>query len=162
MDATMNTELAALLQTNKLSIGTAESCTGGSIAAFLTAVAGSSAYVKGGIVAYSNDVKAGVLGVSEEDLARHGAVSEPVVRQMVRGAQRVLACDCAVSTSGVAGPGGGSAEKPVGTVWIAAAFAEEIRSQCFHFQGTRSENIQASVENALQMLSCLLRDHLTK
>ena len=144
------------LQQNALTVGTAESCTGGSIAATLTAVSGSSAYVKGGIVAYSNDVKTNVLGVSAEDILRYGAVSEQVVHQMARGAQRILACDCAVATSGVAGPTGGTPDKPVGTVWIAAAYGEQIRTQCFHFEGTRSENVQASTETALRMLLDLL------
>ena len=86
-------------------------------------MAGSSEYFTGGVVAYCNEVKHHVLGVSEADLNTFGAVSQPVVEQMARGTMRVLGCDCAVATSGIAGPGGGTPSKPVGTVWIAAALS---------------------------------------
>lgn len=99
-------EIAALLQERHLTLGTAESCTGGRIAHLITSYAGSSSYFKGGVVSYCNEIKHRVLGVSEEDLAAFGAVSQPVVEQMAKGAIRVLNCDCAVATSGIAGPGG--------------------------------------------------------
>ena len=114
-------EIGECLRARHLTMGTAESCTGGYIAHLITRVAGSSDYFCGGVVSYSNEVKHHVLGVSEESLVQYGAVSCPVVEQMALGAIRVLGCDCAVATSGIAGPGGGSPEKPVGTVWIAAA-----------------------------------------
>ena len=112
-------EIGELLRSRHLTMGTAESCTGGYIAHLITRVAGSSDYFCGGVVSYSNEVKHHVLGVSEDSLAQYGAVSRPVVEQMALGAIRVLGCDCAVATSGIAGPGGGTPEKPVGLIYIA-------------------------------------------
>lgn len=152
-------ELADALKSGHLVMGTAESCTGGTIASMITARAGSSAYFAGGVVSYCNEVKRDVLGVSEEDLMAHGAVSQPVVEQMARGTMRVLGCDCAVATSGIAGPGGGTPSKPVGTVWIAAAYKERILSECYHFgENPRRENIRLSAEAALRMLLGLIRE----
>lgn len=111
--------LGVLLEQRGLMITTAESCTGGWVAKVLTDRAGSSAYVHSGIVTYSNEAKSELLGVTDLSLAEHGAVSEPVVREMVAGAVATTGADIAVAISGVAGPGGGSDEKPVGTVWIA-------------------------------------------
>lgn len=138
-------------------MGTAESCTGGRIANMVTLVAGSSDYFVGGVVSYSNEVKHNVLGVSEDSLRLHGAVSREVVEQMAQGAIRTLGCDCSVATSGVAGPGGGSPEKPVGTVWIAAALKEQVVSHCYHFGTVRAENIQSAADTALTMLLELLQ-----
>lgn len=149
-------QLAAQLKARHLLMGTAESCTGGKIASMITSMAGSSEYFAGGVVSYCNEVKHSVLGVSEDDLRAFGAVSRPVVEQMARGAIRVLGCDCAVATSGIAGPGGGTPAKPVGTVWIAAAYRDKLYSECFHFNGSRTENIQLSAEAALRMLLDLL------
>lgn len=152
-------EVAELLRAKQLVMGTAESCTGGTIASMITSRAGSSEYFAGGVVSYCNEVKHRVLGVSEADLNAFGAVSQPVVEQMARGAMRVLGCDCAVATSGVAGPGGGTPLKPVGTVWIAAAYKERIRSECYHFgENPRLENIRLSAEAALRMLLGLLQE----
>ena len=145
----------ALLQRQWM-MGTAESCTGGRIASLITSVSGSSAYFAGGIVSYSNPVKENVLGVSASDLSQFGAVSRPVVEQMVKGAMRVLGCDCAVATSGIAGPTGGSPDKPVGTVWIAAATRDKVVSECFYFKGDRKQNIQQAAEKALQLLLDIL------
>ncbi|MDR1161729.1 MAG: CinA family nicotinamide mononucleotide deamidase-related protein [Tannerellaceae bacterium] len=145
------------LLAKRLTMGTAESCTGGRIASMLTSVPGSSRYFTGGIVSYSNEVKHRVLGVSHEDLARYGAVSQPVVEQMSLGALRVLGCDCAVSTSGIAGPDGGMPGKPVGTVWIAAAYKGEVVSGCYHFAGIREMNIVRASNMALLMLLELIR-----
>lgn len=156
MNPTLN-ELVALLQAKQLTLGTAESCTGGNIAHEITLQAGSSAYFKGGIVSYCNEVKHHVLGVSEKDLQAHGAVSQPVVEQMATGAMRVLGCDCAVATSGIAGPGGAVPDKPVGTVWIAAAYRERVTSRCFHFPHDRAGNIAAATQAALQLLTGLLK-----
>ena len=124
----MKTEekVGELLKAKNFSLSTAESCTGGGIAALITSVPGSSEYFKGGIVAYSNEVKADLLHVSVETLAQYGAVSRETVVEMVKGAMKTLKTDCAVATSGIAGPGGGTPEKPVGTVWIAAACKNEI------------------------------------
>lgn len=150
-------QLGELLRSKKLSMGTAESCTGGRIANMITLVAGSSDYFVGGVVSYSNEVKQHVLGVSEESLRQYGAVSREVVEQMAQGAIRTLGCDCSVATSGVAGPGGGSPEKPVGTVWIAAALKEQVVSHCYHFGTVRAENIQSAADTALTMLLELLQ-----
>ena len=149
--------LGALLRERHLTMATAESCTGGSIAGLMTSVPGSSDYFLGGVVSYCHLVKQRVLGVAERDLREHGAVSRPVVEQMVRGAMRVIGADCAVATSGVAGPGGGTPAKPVGTVWIAAACGVRLISQCCHFGArSRKENIQASIQAALALLEDLL------
>ena len=149
-------KLADILKQHQLTMGTAESCTGGRIANKITSLSGSSAYFKGGIVSYCNEVKHQVLGVSESDLQKFGAVSQPVVEQMALGAVRVLNCDCAVATSGIAGPTGAVPGKPVGTVWIAAAFKNQVVSSCYHFTFNRSGNIETSAETAIQMLIELL------
>lgn len=145
-------QIGQLLLSRQLTIGTAESCTGGYIAHLITRVAGSSAYYVGGIVSYSNEVKEKVLGVTLESLNDYGPVSRSVVEQMALGAVRVLGCDCAVATSGIAGPGGGTEVNPVGTVWIAAAYKEQVVSACYHFEEDREENIQQAANTALQML----------
>lgn len=133
-------------------MGTAESCTGGRIASMVTSVAGSSDYFSGAVVSYSNEVKREVLGVSAADLEQYGAVSGPVVEQMARGAVRLLGVDCAVATSGIAGPGGGTPEKPVGTVWMAAVVKDRVVSKCFHFGTVREQNIQRAANMALLLL----------
>ena len=146
-----------LLLNQKLTIGTAESCTGGHIASKITSIPGSSRYFKGSVVAYCNEAKHEVLGVSEEALSAYGAVSQTVVEQMALGAIRVLGCDCAVAVSGIAGPDGGTPEKPVGTVWIAAALNGKVISECYHFSTIREMNIARSSNMALLMLIKLLR-----
>ena len=153
----LSEQLGGLLRSKGLLMGTAESCTGGRIANMVTLVAGSSDYFVGGVVSYSNEVKHNVLGVSEDSLRLYGAVSREVVEQMAQGAIRTLGCDCSVATSGVAGPGGGSSEKPVGTVWIAAALKEQVVSHCYHFGTVRAENIQSAADTALTMLLELLQ-----
>lgn len=153
----LSEQLGGLLRSKGLLMGTAESCTGGRIANMVTLVAGSSDYFVGGVVSYSNEGKHNVLGVSEDSLRLHGAVSREVVEQMAQGAIRTLGCDCSVATSGVAGPGGGSPEKPVGTVWIAAALKEQVVSHCYHFGTVRAENIQSAADTALTMLLELLQ-----
>lgn len=157
-DKAIEIQIGELLRTEQLTMGTAESCTGGRIANMITLVPGSSDYFAGGVVSYSNEVKQHVLGVSEESLRQHGAVSREVVEQMVLGAVRVLGCDCAVATSGIAGPGGGTPEKPVGTVWIAAALGERVISECYRFGTVRDQNIQRSANMALLMLLHLLQE----
>lgn len=143
------------LTAKHLTMGTAESCTGGTIASQITSVAGSSVYFKGSVVAYCNEIKHKVLGVSESDLDAYGAVSQPVVEQMALGVIKLLGCDCAVATSGIAGPGGGTPYKPIGMVWIAAVCknTNKVLSKCFQFgTNNRAENIRLSTDNALQML----------
>lgn len=155
-DKPLAEQLGELLRAKKLMMGTAESCTGGRIANMITLIAGSSDYFAGGIVSYSNEVKHNVLGVSVENLRMHGAVSREVVEQMALGAIRTLGCDCSVATSGIAGPGGGTPEKPVGTVWVAAALNDQVVSHCYHFGTVRAENIQSAANIALIMLLDLL------
>ncbi len=149
-------KIGNLLKAKHLTVSTAESCTGGSIAALLTSVPGSSEYVNGGIVAYSNEVKMNLLGVSSETLATHGAVSQETVIEMVKGAMKTLKTDCAVATSGIAGPGGGTPDKPVGTVWIAAACKDEIISMKQEGDEGRTGNVQKAMKNALSLLGELL------
>lgn len=149
-------KIGDLLLSKKLSLSTAESCTGGGIAALITSVPGSSAYFNGSIVAYSNDVKMSLLHVSADTLEKYGAVSRETVIEMAKGAMKALKTDCAVATSGIAGPGGGTADKPVGTVWIAAAYKNEIIT--FRQEGDegRDGNVQKAIQNALMMLcDCL-------
>jgi len=144
-------------------IATAESCTGGAIAAALTSIAGSSDYFKGGVVSYANSVKINVLGVNPDDLDKHGAVSREVVEQMAKGALKAIGSDFAIATSGIAGPGGGTAEKPVGTVWIAVAAKDNsVSSKMFTFGTVREQNIQRAVNmgflfflDFLQKIKCV-------
>ncbi|MFR9166556.1 MAG: CinA family nicotinamide mononucleotide deamidase-related protein [Dysgonomonas sp.] len=139
-----------------LTIGTAESCTGGNIARMITSIAGSSRYFNGSIVSYANEVKSKTLGVSETDIEQYGAVSEKVVKQMAQGACRVLNTDCAIAVSGIAGPDGGTPEKPVGTVWIATAYKGEIITEKYMMGKYREANIQrASNIGMLQLLKML-------
>lgn len=137
-------------------VSTAESCTGGGIAEAITRVAGSSAWFEVGFVTYSNRQKTRVLQVAESDLQRDGAVSQSVVEAMVRGAQQLSGARYAVAVSGVAGPGGGSAEKPVGTVWLAWASATQVQSGCWCFAGDRDAVRQQTVQAALAGLLCLI------
>lgn len=130
-------------------LATAESCTGGNIARLLTSVPGSSDVYAGGVVAYSNDVKANVLGVPRQLIDAHGAVSEPVAREMARGAQRVLGADAAIATSGIAGPGGGTPDKPVGTVCVAVAVDQLMWSTTLHLPGSRTRVIDHASALAL-------------
>ncbi|MDR2680664.1 MAG: competence/damage-inducible protein A [Tannerella sp.] len=151
-DKSLETLTGERLRAGGLTVGTAESCTGGAVASLLTSVPGSSDYFIGSIVSYANAVKHKVLGVPEEDLVRYGAVSRQVVEQMARGALKVLGCDYAIATSGVAGPGGGTPEKPVGTVWIAVAGNGNVTAKEYHFTVHREVNIQRTVNMSLLML----------
>ncbi|MCC8187635.1 MAG: CinA family nicotinamide mononucleotide deamidase-related protein [Bacteroides sp.] len=145
--------LGEILSEKGLTVATAESCTGGNMAARITSVAGSSAYFKGSIVAYANQVKEDLLGVLPETLEKYGAVSRQTVIEMVKGAMDTLKTDCALATSGIAGPAGGTPDKPVGTVWIAVACKNEIFT--FLQQGDRGRemNIERACNKALIMLS---------
>lgn len=149
-------EIGLLLKEKKMSLSTAESCTGGGVAALVTSVPGSSEYFKGGIVAYSNEVKMRLLGVSPEMLEKHGAVSRETVIEMVRGAMKTLKTDCAVATSGVAGPGGGTPEKPVGTIWMAVACGDKIVTRKEEGDLGRAGNVQRTIQDALALLCDVL------
>ena len=146
------------LKANKMTLSTAESCTGGSIAALITSVPGSSEYFKGGVVAYSNEVKMNMLHVSPETLQKYGAVSRETVIEMVQGVMESMKTDCAVATSGIAGPGGGTPEKPVGTIWMAVACGGLIVTEKEEGDAGRAENVKKTVHNALLLLSRLLEE----
>src|SRR5699024_6438000 len=133
-------------------IVTAESCTGGSIASRLTSVPGSSAVFLGSVVAYDNAVKTSFLGVPVEHIKKYGAVSDEVVTAMAVGGRSRMNADYCLATSGIAGPGGGSQEKPVGTVWVALAGPNGTKSKVFHFHNDRLINIERSVQQAFYML----------
>lgn len=150
-------ELGNLLKSKKLSLSTAESCTGGGVAAAITSVAGSSEYFMGGIVVYSNDVKVSLLHVSSETLEKYGAVSRETVMEMAAGAMNTLKTDCAIATSGIAGPGGGSLEKPVGTIWIAIAYKNEIVTVMQTGDNGRVKNVQNAIQNAMDLLIEILK-----
>lgn len=152
--------LAAQFRSLGKTLACAESCTGGNIAHLITAVPGASAYFLGGIVSYSNEVKIRVLGVSEDDLKKYGAVSEPVALQMAQGARRVTGAEYAVSTTGIAGPDGGTSDKPVGTVWIAVAGPNGAQAKKFLFSRTRERNIGKASVTALRWLAEVITDDL--
>ena len=136
-------------------IATAESCTGGLLAAALTELPGSSSYFLGGINCYSNESKMQLLGVSEELLLTFGAVSSEVAKALADGARRVFGADLAISLTGVAGPGGGTKRKPVGTVWCGYADGHSVKSVCFSLGGTRKEIRFRSVLGALEVLQSM-------
>ena len=133
-------------------LATAESCTGGAISSSITSVPGSSAYFNGAVVSYSNTAKTAELGVSEELLKEHGAVSEAVALQMAKGAAQAFQSDYAISTTGIAGPDGGTEEKPVGTVWIGIRTPNGTVARLFHFFGQRQNIVERSLQTALNML----------
>ncbi len=145
-----------ILKRHNKTMGTAESCTGGYIAHLITSQRGSSEYFKGSIISYANSVKESLLDVSSTTLKQSGAVSEETVIQMVRGALDSLDVDYVVATSGIMGPDGGTTEKPVGTVWIAAGNKEKVRTHQFHFRFDRHRNIEMTAQNALNMLRKLI------
>ena len=144
--------IGQLLRQQRLTLATAESCTGGLIGHRLTDVPGSSDYFLGGIIAYSNEIKERLLGVKLETLQAHGAVSAETAIEMARGASRVLGADVAVSVTGIAGPGGGTADKPIGLTYVAVVAANYERVERFVWAKDRSGNKWDSSEAALRML----------
>ncbi|WP_282125127.1 competence/damage-inducible protein A [Marinifilum flexuosum] len=151
-DIAIEERIAELLLEKGKTLGTAESCTGGYIAHLITSHAGSSAYFKGSVVSYSNEIKENVLGVNSKDLEEFGAVSQEIVEQMATGARKVLNTDYAVATSGIAGPDRGTDEKPVGTVWIALAGDFGVRSEKLELYKVRERNIKVSAFKVLNLL----------
>ncbi len=133
-------------------MGTAESCTGGYIAHLITSIAGSSAYYKGSIISYANEAKENLLNVKRDTLVTHGAVSEQTVTEMVKGAIEKLKVDFAVAVSGIMGPDGGTEEKPVGTVWLAAGNIEKTETLKLNLRFDRERNIIVTSMNAMNLL----------
>lgn len=152
--------VAQTMKNNTKTLAVAESCTGGAIASSITSMAGASEYFKGCVVAYSNEVKRKILGVKAETLAKYGAVSEETVKEMVSGVISNMDTDYAVATTGIAGPGGGSKDKPVGTVWIAVASKTEIHTQKMLFGDDRLRTIERTVNQTFANLLRLLNKEL--
>lgn len=151
-DDSLEKQIGTVLRKKGVTIATAESCTGGEIARLITSVPGSSGYYKGSVVSYANEVKTNVLGVNAADLEREGAVSETVVLQMAEGVKTLMNTDYAVSTSGVAGPDGGTPGKPVGTVWIGIATPAKTFARKYVFSFTRERNIAKAAAKALELV----------
>ena len=160
-DKSLSQVLGELLKERELTVSSAESCTGGNIAHKIVQIPGSSAYFLGSVVSYSNEVKAEVLKVSRTNIDRYGAVSKEVVEQMAIGVSRLMHTDCAIATSGIAGPEGGTKFKPVGTVWISAKIGDRVVSECLHFKGSRDEVIESATNHGMVMLINLLRNNYT-
>ncbi|MDR1723930.1 MAG: CinA family nicotinamide mononucleotide deamidase-related protein [Tannerella sp.] len=144
--------LHRVLIERNLTLSLAESCTGGALSALFTAIPGCSQYYRGGAVVYSNDAKINVLGVSHSAIEQNGAVSREVVIEMAAGARRVFGSDCSIAVSGIAGPDGGTADKPIGTVWIAVSCDNKCVAQEFHFTRVREANILRACTNGIRML----------
>lgn len=159
-DDTLQERIGRMLADAGMTVSAAESCTGGTIAALFTSVAGSSAYFLGSVTSYANSVKTGVLGVPEEIIAKHGAVSSECVAAMAEGVRRITGSDFSIATSGIAGPGGGSEEKPVGTVWIGVCSPKETKTFRMVFKGDRKRNIERFAANALNILRITIVNHL--
>lgn len=146
------TQVASIMSKKQQTLSSAESCTGGLIAKLCTDLSGSSQWYMGGVISYSNQVKAEVLNVPMADIEAHGAVSEPVVKAMVKGVQTAMHTDFALATTGVAGPGGGSADKPVGTVWLGLATPHTVLACLKHFDGDRAAVREQAARFALAWL----------
>lgn len=157
-DITPNVVLGRYLTEHKQTIATAESCTGGRLAALLNEQSGSSAYYMGSVIAYDNSVKRQVLGVEADTLATDGAVSEACVRQMAEGVRKLMHTDFAIATSGIAGPTGGTPDKPVGTVWLAWATPKGTFAECRHFGGDRAQITNNAAMAAIGKLLLLLKN----
>jgi nicotinamide-nucleotide amidase len=156
-DVSMEEVIGQLLLDQDKTLSTAESCTGGYVAHLITSISGSSAYFKGSIISYSDEIKVETLNVNPEDLVKNGAVSKEVVEQMAIGARQKLKTDFSLATSGIAGPDGGTPEKPVGTVWIALATPEGVKSKLLHLGEHRGRNIRRTALAALNMLRLELK-----
>jgi len=155
-DTTLPAVIGSLLRAQGKRLAVAESCTGGLLGDRLTSVPGSSEYFQGGLIAYTNDAKIALLGVNPDTLARDGAVSESVAAEMARGARRVFAADFGIGITGIAGPGGGSEQKPVGTVCVALAGQEEALTRRLRLSGTRETVKFSSTQAALHLLRRIL------
>lgn len=151
-------EISELLWKDGITLATAESCTAGNLAAAITAIPGSSHYYKGGVVAYANQVKENLLRVNTETIETYGVVSEETVCEMVKGAMDTLNTDYAIATSGIAGPGGGTHELPVGTIWIAVGSRNKIVTMKLEGDDGRDQNIEKATKMALHLMRDLLKE----
>jgi nicotinamide-nucleotide amidase len=158
-DLSMAQVVSKMLKEEKKMFATAESCTGGYIAHVITREPGASEVFKGTVVSYSNEVKTDLLNVREQTLKEAGAVSEDTVKQMLKGVLETIKCDYAVATSGIMGPDGGTADKPVGTVWVAAGDRNEVITEKFRFRFDRMRNIEMTSNNALNLLRKFMLTH---
>ena len=160
-DDTLQECIGRILSRYGKTVSTAESCTGGTISALFTSVPGSSEYFLGSATSYANSVKTGVLGVPEEIIASYGAVSSECVAAMAEGVRKITGSDYSVATSGIAGPGGATKDKPVGTVWIGVSSPKETKTYKMVFNGDRKRNIERFAANALNLLRKTLVNDLT-
>ncbi len=159
IDEPIEVTLSTLLTLNKITISTAESCTGGKIASLITAIPGSSMFYKGSIVAYANQIKTKLLKIDEDIIDKNGAVSQQVVELMAKNARKILESDYSIAISGISGPEGGSADKPIGTTWIAVASEKQVLSKKFIFGDNRERNIQrASISALNELRKMILQD----
>ena len=154
----LSKEISDLFWKEDLTLATAESCTAGNIAAIITAIPGSSHFYKGGVVAYSNELKVSLLGVDQKKIDEMGPVCEEIVVEMVKGAMKSMNSDCAVATSGIAGPTGGTSDNPVGTIWIAAGLKDKILTLKLEGDEGRQKNIANATQKALQLLRNLFQN----
>lgn len=159
-DVTLEESLGDLLRERRLTLASAESCTGGNIARMITSVSGSSAYYTGSVIAYDNRIKTGVLGVDLTLIEEKGAICREVVEQMASGVRDAFGTDTAIATSGIAGPDGGTDEKPVGTTWICVQYMEKSFAKRYRFGGSRERIITQASNTALQLLRRLLLNNL--
>lgn len=151
-------EINELMWKDGITLSTAESCTAGNLAAAITSIPGSSHYYKGGVVAYANQVKENLLHVDIKTIEMYGVVSEETVCEMVKGAMETLNTDYAIATSGIAGPGGGTLDKPVGTIWIAAGSRNKIVTMKLEGDDGREQNIAKATNSALHLVCDLLKE----
>lgn len=159
-DMGLEESLGILLKERGLTLSTAESCTGGNVARLITSVPGSSGYYTGSVIAYENRIKTDILHVDEELIKSQGVVSKEVVEQMANGVKDYFKTDTSIATSGIAGPDGGTSEKPVGTTWICVAYGKKCYAKKFRFGGTRERIIDQATFTAMQLLRRLILDSL--
>lgn len=157
-DATIESAVAEILSSRRMTLAVAESCTGGAISSRFTAMPGASDYFLAAVTSYSNAAKTDILGVNPGDIEQYGAVSKQVAEQMAQGVRRISKADYTIATTGIAGPGGGTAEKPVGTVWIAVATPRGVLSQKMVYGNLRAQNIERSSAAAINLLRLVLID----
>lgn len=156
----LSREIQQYLYGSEKTVGTAESCTGGRVAESVIAIPGASTYFKGGIVCYTNEIKERLLGISHELLEEKSAVCEEVAVELVKGAIKALNVDFAIASTGVAGPGGGTAQNPVGTIWIACGTADDVRTLKLTEDYGRDINLAIATSKALQLFLKFLAEHL--